>query len=604
MPMNIRFQEGRVHLACYFPMPYFQSAHIELLGPEGKTIDDVRWAIRTQAFTDPANHVGYFHATFADHENPELGQDMIFLDTRKEEGSENWTGSFVGTSFIFSDNAILHTLEGDPRFFFDDSQSPQAYGTGTEEWGGGGDYWGGRTMTLPFAGHPVGVARGEQPKNPEDLIHSAYRFLLADLMPFGKRALIRFEHGALNQTTEHYRSMTYWYGLPGASLVLTDELDIGNTDSEKKHDYQSSEASEPYVLSSRYEWGPDHVSESDRIAPLPTPEHYAEYEFKADANKSYTLWARGKTDGNFRINSAWIQFDELIGSDRLGSTYRDISGLGNWSGSETGYSWASARADQPPHTIEFSRSGKHRLRVQLKRAPHLLDQIWLSATQHTKPDFTTPVTQSANLDQIVLDATVINKLSGDFRIIDDSNSSTGKVLQIAGRSESPDIEVYPEHTETGRITKTSSRFRVKLQTNNIGAMLRRTLDYQYPNQRAQVYVADGSIARPIQADWQEAGVWYLAGSNTCYWSYPRQAGELGQTNPVVQTSNRRFRDDEFLIARRFTQNRDSIHVRVDFTPTDIPLLPERELDEQAWSEIRYKAYSFVMPPDPLPKPEL
>jgi hypothetical protein len=32
----------------------------------------------------------------------------------------------------------------------------QAMGTGTEEWGGGGDYWGGRNMTTPLAGHPVG----------------------------------------------------------------------------------------------------------------------------------------------------------------------------------------------------------------------------------------------------------------------------------------------------------------------------------------------------------------------------------------------------------------------------------------------------------------
>ncbi len=51
----------------------------------------------------------------------------------------------------------MRTLEGDPRFFFDDSLTPQAQGTGTEEWGGGGDYWGGLNMTLPFAGHPVGA---------------------------------------------------------------------------------------------------------------------------------------------------------------------------------------------------------------------------------------------------------------------------------------------------------------------------------------------------------------------------------------------------------------------------------------------------------------
>ena len=81
----------------------------------------------------------------------------MLLDTRKTEGGGDWSGAFVGTSFIFSHNAEFSGLEGDPRFFFDDSQTPQAQGTGTEEWGGGGDYWGGENMTLPLAGHPVGA---------------------------------------------------------------------------------------------------------------------------------------------------------------------------------------------------------------------------------------------------------------------------------------------------------------------------------------------------------------------------------------------------------------------------------------------------------------
>ena len=84
---------------------------------------------------------------------------MVYLDTKGIEGSEDWSGSFVGNSFIFSHNGFLGTLEADPRFFFDDSQSPQAYGTGTEEWGGGGDYWGGLNMTLPLAGHPCGAIK-------------------------------------------------------------------------------------------------------------------------------------------------------------------------------------------------------------------------------------------------------------------------------------------------------------------------------------------------------------------------------------------------------------------------------------------------------------
>ena len=130
---------------------------------------------------------------------------------------------------------MLKTLEGDPRFFFDDSRTPQAQGTGTEEWGGGGDYWGGLNMTLPFAGHPAGAKSAKDAVSPEDKIESAYRFLLADLMPFGKNARIQLEHGGVNESTEHYETVTYWYGLPAASLIQTDELHVGDEASEQRH---------------------------------------------------------------------------------------------------------------------------------------------------------------------------------------------------------------------------------------------------------------------------------------------------------------------------------------------------------------------------------
>ena len=59
-------------------------------------------------------------------------------------------------------------------------------------------------------------------------------------------------------------------------------------------------------------------------------------------------------------------------------------------------------------------------------------------------------------------------------------------------------------------------------------------------------VKDGKVAGAFKP----AGVWYLAGGNTCVYSNPK--GELGATQHVVQTSNRRFRDDEFLVARKLT----------------------------------------------------
>src|SRR5207248_6638350 len=120
-----------------------------------------------------------------------------------------------------------------------------------EEWGGGGDYWGGRTMTLPFAGHPVGAASAKAARCAEDKIESAYRFLLADLMPFGKNARICLEHGGTNESTEHYETVTYWYGAPHPSLIKTDELQIGDERIEQAHHYRSPEASAPYEVHSR-----------------------------------------------------------------------------------------------------------------------------------------------------------------------------------------------------------------------------------------------------------------------------------------------------------------------------------------------------------------
>jgi hypothetical protein len=337
---------------------------------------------------------------------------MVFLDTQGAEGGQDWSGSFVGMSWIFSHNANLSTLEGDPRFFFDDSQTPQAQGTGTEEWGGGGDYWGGRNMTLPFAGHPVGAKNTKEAKEPEDLIESAYRFLLADLMPFGRRAKIHLEHGGTNTSTEHYEGVTYWYGAPAATLIRTDELAVGDLDSEKSHGYLSPQATAPEEITSRYEWGPDSIG--------------------------------------------------------------------------------------------------------------------------------------------------------------------GK-------------EIYPAHADKGRSTKGTSEFRLEVDPRNVGVMLRRKLDYARPNQKAEVSLADEG-----SNDWKAAGIWYLAGSNTCVYSDAK--GELGATLHNVQTSNRRFRDDEFLLPRALTQGRRAIRVRVAFVPVDRPLFPGHPYPtESAWSELRYTAYSWVLP---------
>ncbi|MCW3097545.1 MAG: hypothetical protein JWL77_3163 [Chthonomonadaceae bacterium] len=417
LPVNVRFDRTRVHLACYFPMPFFRSATIELVGAGGADLTDVQWSVRTEPLHARPDEVGYFHATYQDHPHPELGKDLVLLDTRTVEGGGDWAGHLVGTSFIFSHNANLGTLEGDPRFFFDDSRTPQAYGTGTEEWGGGGDYWGGQNMTLPLAGHPTGAPDPAHARDPEDKIESAYRFLLADLMPFGKNARIQLEHGGTNESQEHYETVTYWYGAHHPALLQTDELHVGDPESERTHSYHSPTASAPYSLTSRYEWGVD--------------------------------------------------------------------------------------------------------------------------TLHGQ-------------------------------------------------------EIYPAETDVGRSMQGVSEFNLHLSVHNIGVLLRRKLDYSFPNQRAEVYIAqmpkNGDNGKPI---WKKAGVWYLAGSNTCVYSNPR--AELGETQHIVQTSNRRFRDDEFLLPRALTEHRTTIRVQIRFTPVSRPLFPGAPPPSSAWSEFRYTAYCYRLP---------
>lgn len=417
-PINIRYDSTtqQVTLACYYPMPFFKAAKFELAGiTPGEAA--VNYEIRYQPQKINPAFSSYFHATYRDFPTPELGKDLTLLDTRGMEGKTEWSGNFVGTSFIFTHNGELGTLEGDPRFFFDDSRSPQAQGTGTEEWGGGGDYWGGRNMTLPFAGHPCGVARKEQARNEKDLIHSAYRFLLADLMPFGRNARIQLEHGGDNRSTEHYESVTYWYGLPAPSLVKTDELDIGDSGSEQQHVYHSPQASPVETIISRYELGPDS-------------------------------------------------------------------------------------------------------------------------------------------------------------------------LNVKGKGK---IEVYPAHKEDGRYTRGVSAFNIRLDPANQGALLRRTLDYSHPNQKAAVYIADSAGRK-----WKFAGTWYLAGANTCMFSHPPKETDKRMYN--VQTSNRRFRDDEWLIPAALTKGRSNIRVKIVFEPVEQELYPGYKFPgKNAWSELRYTAYSYIVP---------
>src|SRR5205085_10828689 len=137
----------------------------------------------------------------------------------------------------------------------------------------------------------------------------------------------------------------------------------------------------------------------------------------------------------------------------------------------------------------------------------------------------------------------------------------------------------------------NSEFDINIDPRNVGVMLRRTLDYGYANQRAEVYIVEENQPHDHRKGYYKktlAGIWYLAGANRCVYSDPK--GELGETQHTVIESNRRFRDDEFLLPLELTRNRSSIRVRVAFRPVERPLFPGAAIPELAWSAIRYDAF--------------
>jgi hypothetical protein len=131
-----------------------------------------------------------------------------------------------------------------------------------------------------------------------------------------------------------------------------------------------------------------------------------------------------------------------------------------------------------------------------------------------------------------------------------------------------------------------------IRPDNLGVLLRRKLDYGFPDQRAEVLVAGAEPGAPFVP----AGTWYLAGSNACVFSWP--PGELDPPLHTVQVSNRRWRQDELLIDRKLTEGRSKIRVRIVFQPANRPLYPGHPLLAQAWSEYRYTAYVWRLPPEP------
>lgn len=316
-PSDIVPVAGGLRVDLYWPMPFSAGARFELVtGPEASWPID--WSVRYQPFTDPPNWVGTFHANHTDVPHPTNGADMTFLDYR---GS----GKLVGTVINFG--AVGPTLEGDPHIYLDDSRTPQIAGTGTEEWGLGGDYWNrGHLTALPLGGLAANDSTGGA---------AEYRFLIADSIPFSNHILVNWEHGGVNESTLPYQATMLWYGNASPTAVRTDQ--------------QPAPAVADYPLDSAYEY----LVTAPRVNGTMTA---------LTAQEPLTLALRPDNVGAFLRRT----FDSCVANQRA-EVLVDGRSAGIWydPGHSAGRCW---RAEDFPLPASLT-SGKSTITVTLKNAP-------------------------------------------------------------------------------------------------------------------------------------------------------------------------------------------------------------------------------------------
>lgn len=230
------FSANKASFYNYFPMPFWKSAKIILENNSGVDITNLTCEVLfkpSSVVKYDINETGYFYAKRTTDADPDT------IGFRGVAFAEEGKGHVAGIVF-FSDR---YDMDGDEFTYIDDSKTPQIHGSGTEDDHNQG--WAGRAYQKPLWG---GLLNGYA---------GAYRIYLNDCYIFNKNILITYEYsltkpkfvngGKTDVVTFYYKSKK------SSGLILTDEIDVGNSYDERRHNYEVTELTWKGILKDEYD---------------------------------------------------------------------------------------------------------------------------------------------------------------------------------------------------------------------------------------------------------------------------------------------------------------------------------------------------------------
>jgi len=225
LPIGYHAEKG---MYCLFPMPFWTSARVVIENKSTTSINKLAFRfVYDQETTGiyPKGNTGYFHAAFSRSFPRIEGHDYNYLQTTGQ-------GHVVG----HISQRWKTSMEENERTYFDESGTPQIEGNGFEDDQGFG--WGLKPKTFALFGAPVAIGGSG----------CLYRFFLPDLYIFYSE--VKHGHQTYGPNTPlghegfyqvgNEQSVTFYYAVDTPGIKLTDQMDVGNLGSEKRHHYRTT----------------------------------------------------------------------------------------------------------------------------------------------------------------------------------------------------------------------------------------------------------------------------------------------------------------------------------------------------------------------------